>query len=154
MKSKKKSGKRAELETYLGQARPERITEAVWSGLLERFAPISRSYLRRLLRACGVPLTPLIEGVRQDSFENLDRTLAALDREYAAAVAAGDAGRTRSCRDLVIEAKDHARLALRSARIEPGERAAKEEMILWMLTWLENPGVFSTWLELRKRARQ
>jgi len=31
---------------------------------------------------------------------------------------------------------------------------AKEEMVLWMLTWLENPGVFATWLELRKRAAQ
>jgi hypothetical protein len=23
---------------------------------------------------------------------------------------------------------------------------------LWLLTWLENPGVFPTWLELRKKA--
>lgn len=91
-------------------------------------------------------------GIRQDSFEELDHTLAALDREYFSAIAAGDHARAQACRRLVIEAKDHARWALRSPKLTLEQRAAKEEMILWMLTWLENPGVFSTWLELRKRA--
>jgi len=49
-------------------------------------------------------------------------------------------------RRAVITAKDHARLAARKEE----KRAAKEEMILWMLTWLENPGLFPDWLRLRK----
>lgn len=140
------------MEAHLAQARPDCITEAVWAELLERLAPISRSDLRRLLRQCGAPLAPLVEGVRQDSFADLERTLFALDHEYAAAIDVGDTAGARACRELVIEAKDHARFAARSAKCTPDERAAKEEMILWMLTWLENPAVFSTWLELRKRA--
>jgi hypothetical protein len=48
----------------------------------------------------------------------------------------------------VITAKDHARLAMRKTNEE--KRALKEEMILWMLTWLENPGVFPIWVALRK----
>jgi hypothetical protein len=27
-------------------------------------------------------------------------------------------------------------------------------MIQWMQVWLENPGVFPVWVEIRKRARQ
>jgi hypothetical protein len=26
----------------------------------------------------------------------------------------------------------------------------KEEMVLWMMTWLENPDVFEAWVPLRK----
>ncbi|HWR52434.1 MAG TPA: hypothetical protein VN428_15085 [Bryobacteraceae bacterium] len=75
--------------------------------------------------------------MRQSGFEELERTLAALvECDRAAA------------RRLVIEAKDHARLALRR---EPD--AAREEMILWMLTWLENPEAFLIWVRLRKRQR-
>ena len=108
--------------------------------------------LQRLLRETGLPLAPLVCGIRQDSFENLERTLLEMEREYAEATAQGDASRARACRRAVITAKDHARFALRSPKRTADERAAKEEMVLWLLTWLENPGVFATWLELRKKA--
>lgn len=93
-------------------------------------------------------MAPLVEGVRQDSFEELERTLRALGEEYAAASAAGDAVRARACRRPAIEAKNHARWALGRG----ADPAAKEETILWLLTWLENPAVFPAWVELRKRA--
>jgi hypothetical protein len=99
--------------------------------------PVSDSYLRRLLRESGAALHPLVEGVRQSGFEELERTLLALlecDRTAA--------------RRLVIEAKDHAKLALRR---EPDP--AREEMILWMLTWLENPEAFPIWVRLKKGRR-
>jgi len=123
------------------------VTETEQAELRARLAPISDSYLRRLLRASGAPLEPLVEGVRQDSLEELERSLLAIGDDYSRAQAAGDDGRARRCRRLVIESKDHARLALRRGRAE------KEEMILWMLTWLENPGIFPTWVGLRKTAR-
>ncbi len=89
-----------------------------------------------------MPLAPLVAGVRQDSLADLERSLLDLYNEYERAE--GDKPRQRACRRLVIEAKDHARWALRRGHTE------KEEMILWMLTWLENPGVFPGWVELRK----
>ena len=93
----------------------------------------------------GIAMAPLVEGVRQDTPENLERTLLALLDEYEK----GDAERRRQRRRKVIAAKDHARLALRR---EPADRQAlREEAILWMLTWLENPGVFAQWLALRKQ---
>jgi hypothetical protein len=138
-------GKRTELNAYLEQSRPATITEALWADLLARLAPVSEGYLRRLLRDTGLEMAPLVEGVRQDSLAALEGSLLSLGEEYARAQQAGDRERARTCRRLVIQAKDHARWALRRGH------AGKEEMILWMLTWLENPGVFPAWVELRKK---
>jgi len=143
--------KREALAAFLEARHPQRITEADFDELLRALAPVTEVTLRRLLRETGIPLDPLVGGIRQDSFENLERTLLEMEREYADATAWGDVPRARACRRAAITAKDHARFALRSPKLTADERAAKEEMVLWLLTWLENPGVFSTWLELRKK---
>jgi hypothetical protein len=91
-------------------------------------------------------MTPMVEGVVQDSFARLAPTLAALEREYEAS----DAERRRAIRKLVITAKDHASFALKRMKPDDERREMKEEMLLWMRTWLENPSVFSTWLALRQ----
>ena len=140
------------MSEYLARRRPARIAEAEWDELRRLLAPVSESYLRRLVRECGWPLDPVVEGVRQDSFEELERTLLALQREYLLAAEAGQRERARLCRQAVIQAKDHARLAARRAGASPEQRAIKEEMAAWMLLWLENPAVFDTWLSLRKKA--
>ncbi|MBI1899437.1 MAG: hypothetical protein HYZ57_07410 [Acidobacteria bacterium] len=113
-----------------------------------KLAPISAGYLRRLLRDSGVPLAALVEGVVQGNFADLERTLLALAAEY---MAAADAMRSRQCRDAVITAKDHTRWSLRRQGQPPEAQARREEMLLWMLTWLENPPAFADWLALRKR---
>jgi hypothetical protein len=100
-----------------------------WTALQSALAPISDGYLRKLLRASGVALHPLIEGVRQEDFAALERSLLALLSEER-----------KAARSLVVVAKDHARWA------------KKDEMVLWMLTWLENPGIFPQWLAIRKEA--
>jgi len=107
--------------------------------------PISGSYLRRLLRDSGVPLSPLVEGVRQETFEALESSLLSMLHEYEN----GDAAMRASVRRLVIEAKDHARWAARKSE----KRAEKEEMALWLLTWLENPPLFPQWVRLRQAKR-
>jgi hypothetical protein len=130
------------LEAWLAENNPSKIGDAEFAALRERLAPIPDSRLRRMLRASGAVLSPLARGVEQDSFESLERTLLALLCEYQAAQGSP---RARACRRIVIEAKDHARLAARGDR-----RAIKTEMILWMLTWLENPEAFPAWLRLRQ----
>jgi hypothetical protein len=127
---------------WIERTAPHEIGETEWESLLSVLAPISESYLRRLLRDSGVPLTPLVEGVRQESFDTLEASLLGLLAEYERADAVG---RLR-IRRVVIAAKDHARLA---ARIE-SKRAEKEEMALWILTWLENPPVFPEWVRMRR----
>jgi hypothetical protein len=55
------------------------------------------------------------------------------------------------CRRTVIEAKQHARWAARRAGPDEAKRQIKEEMIQWMLVWLENPAVFPAWAPLRRK---
>lgn len=104
---------------------------------LRRELSISESYLRHLLRAApGVALHPLVEGVRQESLAELERTLLNMRNEP-------------EYRALVRQARDHARLSARSPR---ADRAAKREMHSWLTLWLESPELFPAWLTLRKRA--
>ncbi len=140
-----------QLAEYLSRRAAGPVTEEEWERLRTSFGA-SAGYLRRLLRDSGAPLAPLVEGVRQDNFEALERTLLALEGEYEQARSAGDAARQRLCRQAVIEAKQHARWAMRRAPASPERRAEKAEMIEWMLVWLENPEVFPVWVRLRKKA--
>lgn len=135
-------GKSAELARWLGEHRPPRIGEAEFASLRADLAPVSESYLRKLLRECGVPLDPMVEGVRQATFAELEASLLRLLVEYQSAAPA----RRMALRRLVVTAKEHARLATRN----PAKRPDKEEMILWLTTWLENPPVFREWVSIRR----
>lgn len=137
-------GKRADLARWLERERPARIGEREWARLHVDLGSVSGSYLRRLLRESGVPLSPLVEGVRQQTFEALESSLLSLLKEYESC----DPGGRSAVRRLVIEAKDHARWAARKSE----KRAEKEEMALWMLTWLDNPPLFPDWVRLRRLA--
>jgi hypothetical protein len=132
----KAKGKRAELDAMLAARGWNRVDEAEWTELQSALAPVSENYLRKLLRESGVELSPMVAGVRQGSFEELEASLTALLGEYES----GDSRRKSAVRKLVITAKDHARWA------------KKEEVTLWLTTWLENPGLFPEWVRLRKTA--
>lgn len=122
------------------------IDEGVAGRARAEVAPIAERTFRELLRSAELPLAPLVEGVRQETFAELERTLLELAQEYSA----GDAERRRRCRELVMMAKDHAGWVVRNPKVEADRRADKQEMVLWMLTWLGNPPVFETWVALRK----
>jgi hypothetical protein len=136
-------GKRADLLRWLERERPARIGEAEWAMLRAELGNISAAYLRRLLRESGVPLAALVQGVRQETFEALESSLLGLLEEYERS----DPPRRQSIRRVVIEAKEHARWAAR----KPERRLEKEEMALWMLTWLENPPLFPQWVQIRRK---
>ncbi len=138
--------KRSELERWIAGRRPVRIGELEYTEIRAALAPISEGYLRRLLRESGVPLDPMVEGVRQGSYDELQESLLLLLEIYQNC----DAARRGAVRAVVITAKDHARLAARSKSASAEKRAEKEEMVLWLLTWLENPGVFPEWVRLRR----
>jgi hypothetical protein len=139
------------LREYLEAERPAAITETVWRELLTRLAPVSETYLRELLRQTELPFEQPYAGIRQHTFEELEQSLREMLRVYSEAKAAGDRGRARYCRRQAIGAKDRARFLARDARTPPERKALKEEMVEWMLVWLENPEVFPAWVEARKR---
>ncbi len=89
--------------------------------------------------------------MRQEDFIALEHTLLAIESEYRRGARENDRGRMTRCRRLVIEALEHARWAVRGAKLDAARRAEKEQMIEWMTVWLENPGIFPAWVELRKR---
>ena len=127
-----RSTKRARLEALLeGRTRVE---EADFLALLRDLAPISESYLRKLLRESGMPLSPMVDGVHQSSLEVLETSLLALLSEYEA----GNAARKMEVRKVVIAAKDQAGWT------------RKEENVLWLTTWLENPPLFPAWAQIKK----
>ncbi|MCS7315324.1 MAG: hypothetical protein RMI94_08985 [Bryobacterales bacterium] len=151
---RKRTSARDRLAEWLAARQPDHISETLWEEMRAALAPIPEDRLRRLLRETGLPLAPLVEGVRQDSTEEAARTLIALAREYRAATARGDMQRALACRKLVMAAKDRARWAVGNPRVSEEKRRAKKELLLWMLTWLENPAVFEPWLSLRRTVLQ
>jgi hypothetical protein len=138
--------KAGRLEKWLQERAPARVELADFEELTRLLAPVTESSLRRLLRASGAELDPLVAGVNQDSFSALGETLVALADCYERSGAAG----RRVARSIVIVAKDHARLAARNERVKAAKRAEKQEMADWMLTWLENPGIFGLWLKMKE----
>jgi hypothetical protein len=121
----------------------ERVTESVFAELVRASPNIKERTLRQALRESSLKLDPIVEGVRQDSLQELARTLTALQHEYQAAT--GNRDRMQRIRSLVIESKTHARFASR-------RKPEKQEMIEWMLVWLRDPSLFDTWVRLRLRS--
>lgn len=129
-------GKREQLRELLDHLPGVRIDAALASELKRKLDPVSDSHFRRLLRESGAALDPLVEGIRQESLASFERTFLALIDSSATEV---------EKRREVIRSRDHARLA---ARRKPSPE--RDEMILWMTVWLENPPIFREWLALRK----
>ena len=138
---RRSDSKRARLTQILTELAPAAIDELLAAELAARLAPVSASWLRTLLRRSGIPLAPLVEGVNQESMDALERTLLGLAEEYQAG--------KKQARAAVIEAKDRMRWAAARASDETS-RAEKAEMLLWAMTWLENPAAFPVWARLRR----
>jgi hypothetical protein len=141
-----------ELRDYLDTERPSAITEAVWCDLTQRLAPVSESYLRDLLRETGLPFEQPYAGIRQHTFEELEQSLHEMLAVYRDAIAADNRDRARYARRQVIAAKDRAKFLAHNSKTPQEKRAQKEEMLQWMMVWLENPEVLPAWLDARKRA--
>ena len=145
-----KTSKKQLLREYLDQRKPAVIGDAEWRELRERLAPVSESYLRQMLRDSEVAVEPPFGGVRQSTFDELEESLVEMEAVYDAAKSAGDREKATACRRAVIDAKDRARWATRSAKVAEDKRLQKAEMLEWMLVWLENPSVFPSWIKLRR----
>jgi hypothetical protein len=145
-----KSRKQA-LYDYLETRQVNAIGGAEWHELLRELAPVSESYLRELLRNTRLPFAQPWAGIRQKAFPELEQSLREMLAVYQEAASAGNRQLARYCRRQVIAAKDRARFIARGSKTSPEKKAQKEEMVEWMLVWLENPEVFPPWVEIRKR---
>ncbi len=131
-------GKNIKLQLAALLAGIEEVTPKVFGQFLSQTGA-SPSYLKRLLREQTVPLHPLVEGVRQDNLENLTRTLTQLSPVYA--------WQPLPARAIVLESKRHAQILL--AKNLPD--LWRNQVLLHLNTWLENPGVYPVWAKLQKQ---
>lgn len=143
MATTRKQKLREQVREHVERRPPVEMDAIEWELLREKLAPVTERTLRSLLRELGVPMTPLVAGVNQSSFDSLEASLLALLETY-------NQGETRASRRLVIRAKEHAGWASLRAK-EETRRAEKCEMVEWMRVWLENPAIFPAWVAIRKR---
>jgi len=97
------------------------------------------------LQSLSIAVDPPWSGVRQHTFDELEVSLCGLSEVYGQRP-----DLARFCRAAVIAAKDRAKWAARSARVDPEKRKVKAEMAEWMLVWLGDPSVFPAWVPLRR----
>ena len=83
--------------------------------------------------------------VRTGTLAEAGESLAGMAREYSRAP---DRVRAEDVRRSVLRARNHVRLSL-SRNLSEAKRKAKEEILLWLRVWLENPEVFCDWHALR-----
>jgi hypothetical protein len=100
---------------------------------------LSAAYLRKQLLARNHPLDPLVEGVRQDTLENLTRCLSVLGEVYER--------QPKEARGKVLDARRHLEFALRR---DP-ESEFRKTVLLHLRIWLENPPIYGTWLALQRQ---
>lgn len=112
-----------------------------WRQIAEAFPGISASTLEE----AGLEVEQPWRGVKQHTFDELTQSLRALAIVYAE-----QPDLRRFTRDQVIAAKDRAKWASRSPRVDQEKRKAKAEMAEWMLVWLDDPAMFTAWVERRR----
>lgn len=118
------------------------VGEYEWRELRSALGDISET----VLRASGIPIAAPWGGVAAHSLDELESSLRELSRVYETRP-----DLRRYCRDQVIGAKDRARWAARSPRVDESKRKMKAEMVEWMLVWLDDPAIFAAWVELRRQ---
>jgi hypothetical protein len=119
------------------------IGESEWQELRAALSDISEA----TIRGAGLTIAIPWRGVSVHSIEELEESLREFTRVYEARP-----DLRRYCRDQIIAAKDRARWASLSPRVEENKRALKAEMVQWMLVWLDDPAVFPIWAQLRRNA--
>ena len=119
------------------------IGESEWDDLRAALSDVSES----TIRGAGLTIAIPWRGVAVHSIDELEESLREFTRVYEARP-----DLRRYCRDQIIAAKDRARWASLSPRVEENKRALKAEMVQWMLVWLDDPAVFPIWAQLRRNA--
>lgn len=120
------------------------IGRAEWDQLRSELPGIAESSLREWLHDAGLPVEQPFRGLRTKSLAELEDSLLAMTEAYER-----DVTTRKTCREIVIAAKERARFASRNPKVEEAKRLLKEEMVHWMLVWLDDPAMFPAWARLR-----
>ena len=83
--------------------------------------------------------------VQWKTLEELEGSLLRLRQVYS-----DEPAKRQEVRAAVIRTKDRARAASRNPKVSPAKRSEKDEMVKWMLVWLDDPAIFADWVTLRR----
>lgn len=122
------------------------IGKVEWEQMRRDLPAIAEKTLRDVLWELGPAVEQPYRGIRQHTLDELETSLLDMRRVYASRPEL-----SAICREIVIQAKDRARFAARNPKAAALKRAMKEEMLRWMLVWLEDPSMFEPWVRLRKK---
>ncbi len=127
----------------------------------------SLSYIASVLRQAGTqvdygdrysdPAIPpryatRLEGVlRFHDLAAAEDALGKLDAAYRDYRSASDHAGERLVRTLILRGKQRAESLAASSRVSAEKRLEKREIANWFRVWLESPGLFFDWLEVRKQ---
>lgn len=133
------------IHDWLEAHKPTVVDRAAAEAIRRDVGEVSDQTFRHTLIKSGYVLDPMVEGVNQTTIEDLARTLLALASIYETAPRV----ERMEIRAMAMESKRHARFAAANRKLDEARRKEKEEMLLWISTWIENPPVFAGWLNLR-----
>lgn len=86
------------------------------------------------------------------TYSEAEESLRKLDELLHRFVAASDKKGVEHCRNVALRGRRRAEMIARNPKVDPVKRSQKKEVALWFRIWLEDPGLFWGWLELRKSA--
>lgn len=133
-------------------------------------SPPSLSYIANVLKQAGTqvdyedrysdPLIPIgyaarLEGALQ--FHDLaaaEDALVKLDAAYRDYESVSDHAGARLVQKLALRGKQRAESLASNSRVSAQKRAEKREIANWFRIWLESPGLFFGWLEVRKQTEE
>jgi len=130
----------------------------------------SLSYIANVLRQAGTrvdfndryvdawmeePYATRLTGLLQfRDLEAAEGALRKLDQAYRDYQKASDSKGIKLVRSLGLRGKLRAEGLAANPRVSPARRAEKHEIASWFRVWLESPGIFFDWLEVRKKSGQ
>jgi hypothetical protein len=83
-------------------------------------------------------------------FEEAEATLYRLECLRQKYASEKDSKGVEYCRCVARRGRHRAELIQKNPKVNPNNRLRKQEIARWFEIWLETPGIFQQWLEMRK----
>jgi hypothetical protein len=75
-----------------------------------------------------------------------------LEKLRQRAETSGDQAALHQVRTLAVNGRQQAELLAKDRKLSQHERAEQAEIVEWLKVWIQTPGLFADWLELRRRS--
>jgi hypothetical protein len=85
-------------------------------------------------------------------FKKAEALIKKLEKVRRRAEDSGDRAALRQARTMAISSRQSAELLAKDRQLSQDERAEQTEIAEWLKVWIQTPGLFADWLELRRRA--